>query len=394
MAYEYIVNEGIIIPDTATTRTEIEAEYRAALGEDLPLDPSTPQGVLITMETESRDAVARVSAEVANQINPDISGGVWLDAIWNFLGGKRKPAERSILNDVELAGIPGTPIPLGSLASVTATGDLFRTTSAVTLDMNGEAVVSFEAVEPGAIAVAAHGLDVVASSVLGWETVDNPTIAQVGRPAESDIASRRRRRRTLALQGVSVPEAIQSAVWDLPGVRSMSFYENITDAPITFEGVNLVAHSIYACVDGGNDDDIAMALLENKTLGAAWNGASHPVTEPTSGQVYDVKFDRPTELTLFVRVTARKNPLALAQVIPAALMQYADGELEGDSGLDVGKDISPFELAAAINQVYPTIFVQLVETSFDGSTWSSAVRPVMIDEVARLTTSRVIVVIV
>jgi uncharacterized phage protein gp47/JayE len=394
MAYEYIVNEGIIIPDTATTRTEIEAEYRAALGEDLPLDPSTPQGVLITMETESRDAVARVSAEVANQINPDIAGGVWLDAIWSFLGGKRKAAERSILNDVQLAGTPGTPIPQGSLASVSATGDLFRSMAAVSLDMDGVAVVSFEAVEPGAITVGINGLDAVASSVLGWETVTNPTAAQVGRPTESDVASRRRRRRTLALQGVSVPEAIQSAVWDLPGVRSMSFYENITNAPITFEGVNLIAHSIYACVDGGSDTDISTALLENKTLGAGWNGTLHPVVEPVSGREYPVRFDRPTEIILFVRVTARKNPLDLAKVIPAALMQYADGELEGDSGLDVGKDVSPFELSAAINQVYPTIFVQLVETSVDGVAWSSAIRNININQVARLTTSRVSVVIV
>lgn len=394
MAYNYVTNEGIIVPDTADTQAEVQAEWLAAFGDDLPLDPATPQGIQITMETTARDAVARVQAEVANQINPDISGGVWLDAIWALLGGQRNPAERSILNDVELAGVPGTTIPLYSLASVQSSGALFRSTAEVILGVTGTAVVSFEAVDPGAVSVPAHGLNIVASGVLGWESVDNPTAAIVGRPVESDVAGRRRRRRTLALQGGSIPEAIQSAVYALPGVRSLSFYENITDAPITFEGVNLVPHSVYFCVDGGNTDDIAMALLENKTLGAAWNGADHPIVEPASGREYPVKFDRPTEITLYVRVTVRKNSLPLATIVPDALMQYADGELEGDSGLDVGKDVSPFELASAINQVYPTVYIQLVETSIDGSTWTSTVRTVLIDEVARLTTSRVIVVIV
>ena len=394
MAYDYVINEGVILPDTANTRSEVEQEFTNAFGDDLPLDPSTPQGVLITMETEARDSTARIIADVANQINPDIAGGVFLDAIWSLLGGQRSPAESSILNGVELGGVPGTSIPAGSLASVDSSGVLFQLISTVVLDAAGDGIGSFEAVVPGPTAVAAGGLNSVASSVLGWETVNNPTSAIIGRAQESDVAARRRRRRTLAVQGVSTPEAVQSNVYALDGVRSLSFAENITDASIVVEGVTLVEHSIYVCVDGGADADIAMALLESKTLGANWNGTLHPVIEPVSGRSYDVRFDRPTEITLYVRVTARRNSLDLATVIPAALMQYADGELEGDSGLDVGKDVSPFELSAAINQVQPTIFVQLVETSTDGSTWSSAVRTININQVARLTRSRVTVVIV
>lgn len=394
MAYNYVTNEGIIVPDTATTRTEVEAEWLTALGADLPLDPATPQGVLITMETEARDATARVNAEVANQINPDISGGVWLDALWALMGGSRYPAESSVLNGVLLSGVPGTTIPATALASVESTGELFRIAAATSLDASGNATASFIAVDPGPIAVAAHALNVVASGVLGWETVDNPNPAIIGRPVESDVSGRRRRRRTLALQGGSIPEAIQSAVYALDGVRSLSFYENITDAPITFEGVTLVEHSVYLCVDGGSDDDVAMALLENKTLGANWNGANHPVTEPISGRIYPVKFDRPTEITLYVRVTVKRGSLPVATIVPDVLMQYADGELEGDSGLDVGKDVSPFELAAAINQVYPTIYVQLVETSINGLSWLATTRTILINEVARLAANRVSVVIV
>lgn len=394
MAYNYFTNEGVIKPDTSETLAEVQQEFRDALGADLPVDPSTPQGVLITAFTEERDSAASLMAQVANQINPDIAGGIWLDAIWSLMGGSRYPATRTILNNVALAGVAGTFIPAGSFATVSTTNVLFQTQTGVNLDITGNATVTFESVDTGAYPVAIGGLDAVASSVLGWETVINPAIAILGRGAESDVSARRRRRQTLALQGASVPEAIQSAVYDLDGVISLSFVENITNASIVVDTKTVVAHSIYMVVDGGSDDEIAMALLANKTLGANYNGTLKTVTEPISGQVYNVRFDRPTAITLFVRVTARKSVIDLPNAIPDAVMQYADGELEGDSGLAVGKDVSPFEISGAINQVYPGINVTKVELSIDGSTWSQNVLDVKIFEVPRLTLNRVLVLIV
>lgn len=394
MAYNYFTNEGIIKPDTSTTLAEVQQEFRDALGADLPVDPSTPQGVLITAFTEERDSAASLMAQVANQINPDIAGGIWLDAIWSLMGGSRQPAERTVLNGVELAGIAGTFIPAGSFATATNSNVLFRTQFGVTLDVTGNATVTFESVDTGAFPVAIGGLDAVASSVLGWETVVNPSAAILGRPAESDVSARRRRRQTLAIQGASVPEAIQSAVYNLAGVQSLSFTENITNATIVVDGKSIVEHSIYMVVDGGSTDEIAHALLANKTLGANYNGALHQVTEPFSGQVYDVKFDRPTEVILFVRVTARKSVIDLPNAIPDAVMQYANGELNGDSGLEVGKDVSPFEISGAINQVYPSINVTKVELSVDGAIWSQNVLHVAINEVPRLTENRVLVLVV
>lgn len=85
--YNYITSSGVIIPDTAEQRTAVENEFKAVFGQDLDISPETPQGVLITMETENRDAIVRNNAELANQINPDLAGGVFLDAIWALMGG-------------------------------------------------------------------------------------------------------------------------------------------------------------------------------------------------------------------------------------------------------------------------------------------------------------------
>src|SRR5690606_41600125 len=105
-----------IIPDTADIRSDVESEWRAAFGDDLVTTPETPQGVIITLMTQARDAVARTNAANANQINPDVAGGVFLDALMSFTGGERRAATRSTISGVVFSGVPGTVIPAGSRA--------------------------------------------------------------------------------------------------------------------------------------------------------------------------------------------------------------------------------------------------------------------------------------
>lgn len=396
-SYEYIVNTGVIVPDTATTRAEVEAEFQVIFGADMPLDPSTPQGGIVTMLTEQRDGIARNNAEAANQnLNPDLAGGVFLDGIWRFTGGQRRPGEFSVLTGVELGGVPGTLILAGSIAVVSESGAEFETTADVTIGVLGTATATFRAVIAGPTNVGVGGLDSVASGVLGWETVNNPTVAVPGKLVEGDIPARLRRRQTLALQTISTVEAIISALYDTEGVQSLSFRENVAATTQVIDGITMVAHSIYACVDGGTDADVAFVLMREKTDGAAFNGAVVvPTTQPRSGQIIDVQFDRPAEIQVFVRFTVAASALDVQNIIPDAVISYRDGELPGDRGFTVGKEVSPFELAGAVHQVEPSIFVSKVELSTDGGgTWSTNSVPVAIDEVARVTRSSVLVVTV
>lgn len=391
--YNFLNDRGVIVPDTSNIRADVEAEYRAAFGDDLSLDPSTPQGVLITAEVQARDAVARNNAEVANQINPDIAEGVFLDAIWRLLGGSRRGPVKSIINDVVFFGVPGTIIPAGSLARTQA-GDRFETIATYILDATGNAIGSVRAVEFGPIAAPANTLIQVASSVLGWETVNNPLPAIVGREEESNVRARRRRRETLALQTVSVSEAIISRLYDIDTVRSLSFRENVSDDSQTIDGILMKPHSIYVCVEGGTDDEIAQALYETKTIGAGYNGAvSVSVVDEFSGQISIIQFDRPDIINLFVRVTVRPSVLNVQTVIPDIVMSYQDGEIDGQTGLVVGSAVSTWEISGAVNQVEPTIFVKKVELSTDGVSWSTDIFSVALNERALINRSSVLVVV-
>ncbi|MBI6216011.1 baseplate J/gp47 family protein [Proteus sp. DFP240708] len=392
--YRYINNKGVIVPDTSTLRNRVEDEFRAVFGQSINLSPETPQGVLATMEIENRDAIVRNNAELANQINPDIAGGIFLDAIWALMGGERINATHSYLSDVEFTGIPGTIIPKGSQA-LTIMGAVFETLSPLIIANNGKINGDMRAKEYGSITCGIGQLNKVASSVLGWEKVNNLTHAVVGRHAESDIKARRRRKQTLAKNTVSVAEAITSSLYELEGVNSLSFRENFNDKALIVDGISLLPHSIYVCIEGGDSHEIAKSLLRTKTIGAAFNGDIEiKVIEPASGQEYPIKFSRPKEISVFCRVSVKKSNIDAQTIIPNALEKWVQGEIDGDNGLVVGREVSPFEISAAVNAVEPHLFVTKVELSTDGKNWNVALIPIGLNQIARLPKGAVQVVIV
>lgn len=362
--YQYINQTGLIVPDTEDVLGEVQQEYRDVFGQDLVVAPSTPQGALIVAETTARTDVVRNNAALANQINPNQAGGIFLEAIAALTGLAREPGEPSTLSAVNLTGQPGTIIPAGSRASLGIDGLQFESLAQVTLDLLGMATVDFQAVEDGPVAVNIGDLDTVVSAVLGWETASNPTAATLGKLEESDIAFRRRRGVTLALQGSGGPEAIISALYNTEGVKSLTFRENVTDATEVIDGVSLVEHSIYVCVDGGTDQDIAATLVDSKSSGSDYNGDQVvDYVEPISGQTYEVKFDRPDLVAILARVTVKVSGATADPdvLVRTALLAYVNGEIEGESGFTVGTSVSPFELAGAINIMSPGLYVQKVE---------------------------------
>lgn len=395
--YQYIDETGVIIPDTATIQSEVEGEYKAVFGQDLVVTPNTPQGVLITAEVAARSNVVRNNAALANQINPNLAGGVFLDAIWALTGGQRRAATYSVVPNVHLIGLAGTVIPAGSQASL-VDGTLFASVSSVTLDGSGNGYVNFQAVDAGPIAVNVGALTKIVTAVLGWDSVTNPTAATVGQSEETDLASRQRRKNTLGLQNVALAVAITSGLYDTSGVKSLTFRENTADTTQTIDGVSMVAHSIFVCVDGGTDSAVAATLLEHKSNGCAWNGSTTVnVTEPASGQVYPVKFSRPTPVPVQARVTVRNGSsiVDVPSAVKQAILDYAAGNIAGENGFVVGGSVSAFELAGAVSRQAPGIYVQLCEISLGSPTsWQTGEIAIGITQIATITDATIQVIVV
>ena len=361
--YTYDLSTGVIISDTSDILAQVQQEYKDVFGEDLVVTGDTPQGLLIAQETQARQQVVNFNAAMANQLNPDLAGGIFFDAICALFGLSRAGETSTIVSGVALTGVPSTLIGAGSQAKTTA-GDVFELIVGVVLDGTGHGVGDFRSVVTGAIPCGVHALDTIVSGPLGWETVLNANAGEVGQPQQSDASLWIERRETLGRQSMSNSEAVFSHIRELDGVLSLTYRENIQDTTQTIDGISLAAHSIWVCIDGGADSEIAAALLEAKTAGANWNGANLVnVVDQYSGQTYAVLFDRPTYIPFLVRVTLRRgtNSSDPAITIPQAVVDYAAGKIPKEPGLRVGDDISPADIAGGISQLQPGFQLVLVE---------------------------------
>lgn len=348
MAYNFLNNSGIVVADTDSVYQEVEQEYKKAFGDDLVTTADSPAGVLITAETIARTNTAQSMAEVANQINPNIASGVFLDAIWSLTGGARTKATSTSV-EATLTGVAGTVIPAGSQAK-TADEDIFSLVSDTLIPASGSTTATFLSIEKGAIPCTAGALNTIVSQVLGWETINNTGAGTLGLETQSDIEAREQRKLELAIIGRSTVEAICSALYSLVDVKSLSFRENIASSTQTIDGIQMIAHSIYVCVDGGTDEEIAKALLENKTLGAGYNGSQEvSIIEPISGQKYTVKFDRPKIVQIQVKISVKVISYtgSAQDFVKNAILTYANNPIKTE-GFVVGNDVSPVEIASSV----------------------------------------------
>src|SRR5665213_3554212 len=106
--YQYVSSTGIIIPDTSTLLTSVTATYTTIFGTDLITTPDSPAGVFINAEVLAESAMVQNNAAVANQINPNLAAGTFLDAILALTGVQRSPATQTYVPGVTLTGASGT----------------------------------------------------------------------------------------------------------------------------------------------------------------------------------------------------------------------------------------------------------------------------------------------
>jgi hypothetical protein len=167
--YEYITSNGTIVPDTASIQADVIAEYQEVYGSDISTDTSTEIGRQIDAETTSRISVARNNALLANQINPNQATGVFLDADYALMGGKRDAAEQSTV-ECTLTGVVGTVIPAGSFVQDVVTNFTWQLVDETTIPTGNTIDASFRSVDFGAIDAAPGDITKIVSGVVGWET--------------------------------------------------------------------------------------------------------------------------------------------------------------------------------------------------------------------------------
>jgi uncharacterized phage protein gp47/JayE len=146
-------------------------------------------------------------------------------------------------------------------------------------------------------------------------------------------------------------DAIRGALLqEVEGIMQAKVFENDTDKEDDF---GLPPHSIEAVAYGGLDGDIANVIYEKLGGGIQTFGSVVVPVMTSSGQVKEIRFNRPRPVQVYIRVEGLKTdssfPADGEEKIIAALVSYIGSEASG--GLGVGDTLYHQKLPAVLYAV-------------------------------------------
>lgn len=364
--YSYIETTGVVVTDTSKVKEQVQKEYQKALGENLDLNDSTPQGRLIEAETIARKRTIENMALLANMFNKNQAFGIFLDSLASVFGIERIGATRTRVT-CTLSGEEGTVVPANAQVQDT-NGNLYYLENKVEIGEEGTATGVFLAMNKGAIDCQANTVTQIVTAVLGWTSVNNSSAGITGLEGESDN-SLRQQFSVKQYSGDGQSKNVENKVLQVDDVIDCLVLENETNASKTVEGIVIATpHSIYVCVDGGTDSEVAQAIYQSKSGGCAYgaDGTNTPVASnliSTSVNNTTVIFARPSTKEIEVKVTLASGQATndMKAKVKQAITQYVGGNVEQVEGLRIGTSVSPFEIASAITIQIPEIYISQVE---------------------------------
>lgn len=146
-----------------------------------------------------------------------------------------------------------------------------------------------------------HGIVTkMVNNIAGFNSVTNLLEPVYGRKAETDIELRQSYIAKSALRSNTMIESIVAELLEhVDNVESASGYENDTNE-VDIHG--LMPHSIELVVEGGNDMEIAQAILRRKAGGISTNGKVVVDVPGAYGDKIPVRFNRPEYLYTWLKI--------------------------------------------------------------------------------------------
>ena len=396
MAGQITVNEnGIQVPEASEIKGAFQGVFTSALGTDLNLDDSTPQGALIDDFTTEKQLDNAQILYLMNQLNPETASGVFQDALGMIYSIQRKPATASIANCI-CTGMAGTVlngINTGNPATAqSVNGDIFACLNTVTIPASGEtSEIPFVCTETGEKPVGVNTVNSIYQKVQGWDSVNNPNGGTLGTNVESREAFEERRKESLALNATGSLSAVKAALLNVDGVSDVFVYENDGDDAIAdYHGVSLGPHSIYCCIEGGTADDIGKAIYNSKSAGCDTNGSSTATyTDSFTGVTYSYSYQIPTAVPVYIQVNVGAS---IGDAVKDQIMNALYNNFYGVSGgnelkVSIGDTIYASRFSAVISNLnIDGVLLKSVKVSRNGTNWYDSIS-MDADELPTLTAS-------
>lgn len=353
--------EGYVPMTVTDVRDMINARIWGTISPTLDLSDRSFEGQLVGIVAEIFALLWENDERVYSSRDPNKAMDAALDAICLLTGTTRRPATKSTVV-LTLTGDNASTIDIGSIARV-PDGGQFETQNSATLAaltawvvdtayeigdrvtnggnayrcitagtstgtgpestdplgdetdgtahwrFLGEGVAAADvdaaAIEAGPTTANAATITEIVTPVGGWLGVVNIADARVGRNQMTNPELRVLRELELAQPGTSPTDSIRAAILLLTDVTACTVFVNFTDL---VDADGMPPHSVEAMVQGGEDQDIWTCLLANVAAGIRTHGNTVGTATDSAGNIYAMKFSRPEEVQISIKITLVKDP--------------------------------------------------------------------------------------
>lgn len=324
MANNFIDDTGLNIEPLNELVTRLENSFKDIYGSDINVDANSPDGQMINIFAQAIEDVKEVIKDVYNSFAISTATGRSLDTRVALNGLARAGATNTITpvsvtvdQNVTLQGLDsagGNPFTVQD-----DTENNFQLQDEITLTP-GTYSLNFQAEVDGLIEVTLNTIQTIVTLQAGVVSVDNPdSPIVVGVDEETDQQLRARQQRSVALPSQGYLDGLDGALLAVKDVFDSKVYEN--DTPVT--DVNgIPPHSIWAVVDGGEEQDIGDTIRLKKTAGCGTKGDVVVEYTENNGLISAIRFDRPEYENLFIQMVLTSkddnyipDPVVVAQYI-------------------------------------------------------------------------------
>jgi len=342
----YIDAAGLHIPSYDDILQDNITKFKDIYGQDIYLGEDSADYQMISVFSLRVYDCMQTLQLVYNNRSPQTGVGAALDALLKLNGLKRKKPSASTCV-VTITGDAGTIINNGVVSDVN--GKLWNLPVMVTIGGGGTVDVTVTCQTIGAIIALAGEINSIATPTAGWTSVTNVGAAITGQAVETDAAARYRQSISVKLPSSTLLAGTVGAIASLTGVTRYRVYENPTDA---VDANGLPRHSFSVMVEGGDDNEIADVIYNNRGIGPGMNGTTTVnITDPETEVVTAVKFSRPPYTQIYNILEI--HPLtgwttALSDLVKQAVVDY-------ENSLQIGEDVTVSAVYAAAMSEMPDL---------------------------------------
>lgn len=306
---EGITENGLQVDSYNTLLENIQTDLNsiyATDGETINFDSETPDGQFTNILAQMGTDIRELSQEVYNSFDPDKCSGVVQDSRYSLNYITRNGGTFTIQNidvavnqTVTLQGLDANYNDTNAAAYTVSddAGNLWYLIDTTTLQPGTESL-PFRSKNMGLVQPTIGTITTQVTTVLGVTSVINSVApTTLGTEQETDAQFRVRRNRSTERRGQNNIDSMLSQILDLEGVTDATTWVN---SGIETDSTGTPAGYVWVIAEGGANADIADVIYAN-SCGRGMRGTVSVEVPAVSGQIFNVNFDRPTPVPLYIR---------------------------------------------------------------------------------------------